>query len=99
MAVPGDWPAGRFDLIVLSELLYFLAADDLHAIAARVRASLTGNGIVLLVNWLGATGDPGTGDTAAETFIAATAPDLRPTLQRRKLHYRIDRLAPRAFEP
>ena len=28
-ALPDDWPPGRFDLVVLSELLYYLGADDL----------------------------------------------------------------------
>jgi SAM-dependent methyltransferase len=95
MGVPGDWPSGQFDLIVLSEVLYFLAPDDLRATAARVLVSLAPGGFVLLVNWLGPTGDPGTGDTAAEAFIAATAPDLRPTLQQHHAKYRIDLLSAR----
>lgn len=93
MAIPADWPPGQFDLIVLSEVLYFLAADDLRATAARVRASLAARGVVLLVNWLGATGDPGTGDEAAEAFIAATAPELRLTFQQLQTQYRIDLLS------
>jgi SAM-dependent methyltransferase len=93
MAVPGEWPAGKFDLIVLSEVLYFLAPNDLRATAARVRASLAADGIVLLVNWLGATGDPGTGDSAAEAFIAAASPELRLALQQLRSRYRIDVLS------
>src|ERR1700761_708677 len=31
MTVPRDWPAGRFDLIVFSEVLYFLSAADIDA--------------------------------------------------------------------
>ncbi len=29
--LPGDWPDGRFDLVVLSEVLYYLDPDDLDA--------------------------------------------------------------------
>ena len=29
--VPDEWPAGSFDLIVLSEVVYYLAADDVRA--------------------------------------------------------------------
>jgi len=31
-ALPGDWPAGQFDLIVLSETLYYFAGPDLDEI-------------------------------------------------------------------
>ena len=37
MTVSGDWPEGEFDLILLSEVLYFLSAGDIRATAERVR--------------------------------------------------------------
>ena len=38
LRIPAEWPAGRFDLIVLSEVLYFLTPSDIAAVAARVLA-------------------------------------------------------------
>src|SRR5580658_8155643 len=32
-AVPSDWPAGKFDLIVLSEVGYYLDVDDCRLLA------------------------------------------------------------------
>ncbi len=69
-ALPADWPGGRFDLIVLSEVLYFLTDADIRQMAALARASLLPGGRVLLVNWLGAEETPRPGDIAAEIFIA-----------------------------
>src|SRR5271166_3514721 len=40
MQVPADWPEGGFDLMVFSEVLYFLSAADIERCASRVRRSL-----------------------------------------------------------
>ena len=90
--VPQDWPSGRYDLIVLSEVLYFLSHDDRDAVARLACHALTRNGVVLLVNWLGNADNPSSGDEAAEGFVAATVPDLRVDLLQRQESYRIDRL-------
>jgi trans-aconitate methyltransferase len=92
MTVPRQWPLGLYDLIMLSEVLYFLAPDDVRAMAARVCQALPPNGVVVLVNWLGASDDPATGDEAADGFIAAAAPALRLDLQQRFDRFRIDRM-------
>jgi trans-aconitate methyltransferase len=93
--VPAEWPAGAYDLIVLSEILYFLSRDDLTAVARRVCQCVTGTGVVLLVNWLGRTDHACNGDEAAEGFMAGAGPDLRVDLQQRHDFYRIDRLLDR----
>ena len=36
LRIPAEWPDGRFDLIVLSEVLYFLSPRDIATVAARV---------------------------------------------------------------
>jgi SAM-dependent methyltransferase len=92
MAVPGQWPVGHFDLIMLSEVLYFLSPTDIVGVAARVAHSLVPGGVAVLVNWLGPTGDPATGDEAAHGFMQAAAAWLRPDLQKRSSDYRIERL-------
>jgi predicted TPR repeat methyltransferase len=69
MFVPGEWPLGTFDLILLSEVLYYLDAGDLADLAAKVATSLSSHGAVVLVHWTGATNYPLTGDEAASLFI------------------------------
>jgi 2-polyprenyl-3-methyl-5-hydroxy-6-metoxy-1,4-benzoquinol methylase len=92
MQVPAEWPAGRFDLVVLSEVLYFLSPEDVAATADRVLDSLRPNGAVVLVNWTGQSDDPCTGDEAAELFLAHARPVLAPTMMQRQEGYRLDRL-------
>lgn len=89
-AVPGCWPAGRFDLIVLAEVAYYLDRADLARLADRVEAGLAPEGDVVLVHWLGATDYPLSGDEAAEGFIALAAPFAQPLHQGRTAEYRID---------
>jgi len=93
MQVPGEWPDGRWDLIVLSEVLYFLTPADIDRCAGRVLASLLPNAMVVLVNWLGQSDDPCTGDEAANRFITAAAGPLRVVHQDRQPGYRLDILA------
>lgn len=50
--VPGDWPGGEFDLIVLSELAYYLAPADLTQLIERAVASLSASGSLLACHWL-----------------------------------------------
>jgi chemotaxis methyl-accepting protein methylase len=66
MRIPCEWPDERFDLIVLSEVLYFLAPSDIASVADRVAGTLAPDGIVLLVNWRGQVDDPCTGDQAVK---------------------------------
>lgn len=91
--VPDEWPDGSFDLILLSEVVYFLDPGDVQRLAARVRRSLRPNGEVLLVHWTGTTHYPLSGDAAAEHFIAATGPFLHPLRQIDTDDYRLDLLA------
>ncbi|AIB36776.1 MULTISPECIES: SAM-dependent methyltransferase [Pseudomonas] len=49
--LPEQWPTGQFELIVLSELCYYLDADDLCALIDRARASLTVDGQLLACHW------------------------------------------------
>ena len=88
--IPDEWPAGRFDLIVFSEVLYYLDKPALHATAAEALAALRPGGSIVTVHYLGLTDYPLSGDDAAETFIAAAG--LAPAFQHRAEGYRIDRL-------
>lgn len=50
--VPADWPAGQFDLIVLSELAYYLDEADTLELIRRCKASLSDDGALLACHWL-----------------------------------------------
>jgi hypothetical protein len=87
--LPGDWPTGeRFDLLVFSEILYFLDEPDLRATARLAREHLLPGGLVLSVNWIGETDTPLTGEAAADLFVAALELAHRPTV--RCASYRLD---------
>jgi SAM-dependent methyltransferase len=49
--IPRQWPAGRFDLIVFSEILYYLGDRDLEQALSRAVAALEPDGTVLAVHW------------------------------------------------
>lgn len=96
--VPGDWPIGRFDLIVLSEVVYFLDPGDVARLAARVRDSLILGGTVVLVHWTGLTHYPMSGDEAADAFMAAGNTFLRRVHHSAIDAYRLDVLVNESAE-
>ncbi|REC94784.1 SAM-dependent methyltransferase [Kushneria indalinina] len=50
-AVPEQWPEGRFDLIVISEMGYYLSREALTTLCARIDASLSDDGELLACHW------------------------------------------------
>jgi SAM-dependent methyltransferase len=94
LRAPDEWPAegGAFDLILLSEVVYYLNRADVARLAERVRGSLAPGGDCLLVHWTGDTDYPLSGDEAAERFIAAASPFAAVTRQERSGRYRLDLL-------
>lgn len=69
--LPEDWPPGAFDLIVFSEVLYFMTVEEIRRCAVLAQNSLTSDGICLLVNWTGQTDLAITGRKAASIFLAS----------------------------
>jgi trans-aconitate methyltransferase len=69
MFVPEQWPNGAFELILLSEVVYYLSREDVGRLAARVTRSLASGGSVILVHWTGSTDYPLSGDEAVALFI------------------------------
>ncbi|MGZ0701390.1 class I SAM-dependent DNA methyltransferase [Pseudomonas piscis] len=49
--LPDQWPAGSFDLIVISELGYYLDPQDLQRLIAKARAALATDGTLLACHW------------------------------------------------
>ncbi|EHH69589.1 hypothetical protein GMO_08970 [Gluconobacter morbifer G707] len=94
--LPVDYPvseAAGCDLVLISEILYFLAPEDIRCLAGMVMESLVSTGHILIVNWTGQTDTPCTGDEAAECFIRACHKRYwGPDLSERGDGYRIDRL-------
>lgn len=89
--VPAEWPDGRFDLILLSEVVYYLDGDDVHRLAASVDAATLPGAHVVLVHWLGETHYPLTGDEAADSFMRASR--AARIAGSRTADYRLDVLA------
>lgn len=50
-AVPDDWPLGRFDLIVLSEVGYYLSPRTLRTVIDRIRDALVDGGELVAVHF------------------------------------------------
>lgn len=49
--VPEEWPQGAFDLVVLSELLYYFDDRDLGVLLDRTVGSLGEEGTLVAVHW------------------------------------------------
>lgn len=71
--VPGSWPDGSFDLVLVSELLYFLDAADRAAVREQAHRSLLPEGHLVAVHWRHAFDEaPADGDEA-HAELEATA--------------------------
>ena len=78
--LPLDWPAGTFDLVVLSEIGYYLAPDDLAVLLERCRDSLNPNGALVACHWRHPVGEYPLGGDDVHAALAAL-PGLDRTVQ------------------
>lgn len=90
MRVPDEWPDGLFELIILSEVLYYLDRPSLAHLARRVETALAPRGELVLVHYTKETDYPLTGDEAASAFIAAVAGFAGLTHHHDEPSYRLD---------
>ena len=87
-AIPGEWPNGQFDLIVLSEILYYFAGSDLDDVLDRAVAALRPGATLLAVHWRHPVAEhPRSGDDVHAALAA------RPELTRLARHAEPDFLA------
>jgi cyclopropane fatty-acyl-phospholipid synthase-like methyltransferase len=93
MFVPEQWPDGDFELILLSEVVYYLSREDVRRLAARVSNSLATGGSVILVHWTGPTNYPLSGDEAAALFIERIGPAFVVDRADRYAEFRVDGLS------
>lgn len=65
--IPGYWPTGSFDLVVFSEVGYYLGAPGLAKALDRAVARLEPGGHLVSVHYTGSTDYPLTGDVVQST--------------------------------
>ncbi|MER1995430.1 MAG: bifunctional PIG-L family deacetylase/class I SAM-dependent methyltransferase [Arthrobacter sp.] len=92
-SIPQNWPGGTFDLVVISEIGYFLTRAQLDETVKRAAASLSPDGVLLLCHWRHPNeGWPLTGDDVHDAFLGDSG------LERLGAHleedFRIDVLVP-----
>lgn len=69
--IPEDWPPGLQDLVVLSEVAYYLDTPALQRLAARTRSSLAVDGVVVACHWRHRVPDYPQGGDAVHAGLAA----------------------------
>jgi trans-aconitate methyltransferase len=69
--IPDQWPAGPFDLLVLSEVCYYFDPAELVGLIERATASLEPEATVIAVHWRGETDYPLTA-SATHSILAGT---------------------------
>ena len=94
MQFPRETPDQTFDLIVLSEVGYYLSERDLLIARDWIVNALRPGGHLLLVHWTPLVKDyPLTGDEVHDLFLAITPAPFTCVFSSRKTNYRIDVLA------
>ncbi|PZA12875.1 SAM-dependent methyltransferase [Rhodopseudomonas palustris] len=93
--LPREFPTGQYDLIVVSEVLYYFDDTDLQRVAGSCAKALRPGGEIIACHWLGETDYPLTGEQASDRFAAALAVTLPIRTLVRDEVYRLERLAPR----
>lgn len=70
-ALPHDWPQDqRFDLVVLSEVGYFLPLPAVHEIARQCAATLDDDGVLVACDWLPDFAERATATQAVHAALA-----------------------------
>ena len=97
MHVPVQLPDGMFDMLMLSEVLYFLTPAELAALAVFAARQVIEGGDVMIVSYDGETLTALDGRQSTEVFTAAASPyfdviedDVRPHYHLRILRRRHD---------
>ncbi|WP_281535300.1 class I SAM-dependent DNA methyltransferase [Cryobacterium breve] len=89
MTLPGEWPSGVFDLIVVSEVGYYLATADLERFFQRCRDSLAPGGVLLACHWRHPVPEyPLSGDSVHD--MLATVPGLVRTVAHRETDFLLE---------
>jgi len=73
LSLPEEWPAGPFELIVLSEIAYYFDVGELSVLVGTALGSMAPGGDLIAVHWRGNTDYPQSGDEAHEQMRAHPA--------------------------
>ncbi|GAC1313695.1 MAG: SAM-dependent methyltransferase [Acidimicrobiales bacterium] len=75
LLLPDEWPGGEFDLVILSEVLYYLDESELAQLLDKAVRTMGPEGEMVAVHWLGPTDYPLGGDRVHEIVRAHPALD------------------------
>ena len=91
MSFSAELPADRFDLIMISEVAYYLSSEDWETAINALYERLLPDGDIVLVHWLPEVHDyPQTGDEVHQTFEKLMKDKLKKVFAAREENYRID---------
>ena len=91
MHVPNEFPDRKFDLILVSEVGYYLDVEDWKLTFERIFSHLEPQGNIVLVHWTPEVHDyPQTGDEVHDLFAKWSEDKLRLIKNRRAEKYRLD---------
>ncbi len=88
--LPADAPQETFDLVLLSEVVYYWDSEDIVRLGDWLRGAVRSGGHVLLVHWIGETDYPKSGDDAVAELHAALADRVSVEHTDRHEAYRVD---------
>jgi SAM-dependent methyltransferase len=94
MSIPAEFPDETFDLVVASDVLYYLSVEELKRCVARIEAALSDGATFVAVHYVPRMGSVLNGDEAHDILVAHTT--LRHVLAERTEFgegrtYRVDR--------
>ena len=91
LSLPQEWPDGMFDLVVISEVAYYLGSPELEQLLDRAVGSLAPSGTLLAYHWRHPVPDyPATGDEVHHRLLAR--PELDQAVSHLEEDFRLDLL-------
>jgi SAM-dependent methyltransferase len=88
--LPDEAPDGPFDLVLLSEVIYYLDSGDLARLAAWLHGATGPGAHLMLVHWTGDTDYPKSGDEAVAELFATLGDGVEVVVAERRDRYRLD---------
>ena len=86
-----ELPNDNYDLIMVSEVAYYLSPDDWQIVTGQLYQLLKPEGIIVLVHWLPEVHDyPQTGDEVHQSFEKSMRKRMNNVFTHRAESYRID---------
>jgi len=90
LILPAEAPDGPFNLILLSEVIYYWDSADLGKMATFLRRVIPSRGHVLLVHWTGETDYPKSGEAAVGELRTLLGKAIIVVQEDRRDKYRLD---------